>query len=270
MKQRKYYWIKLKVDFFKSEEIDFLLSQKNGAEYVVLYQMLCLQTANSNGKLETQVGEMLIPYDIDKIVRDTKHFDIDTVTVALELYKKLNLIYKEENNILQITNHTMLVGSESATKEAIKKRIYRAKQKEVEEQGTQVGTQVGTNCPTEYRDKSIENRDKILDNIYISQNKIKFEKEFETLWKLYPNKTSKEKAKEHYIKSRKSKTTFEDIQNGLNHYLEYINQNDWYTAQNGSTWFNHKNKHWENKYELKQIKETQGTPYKTTKGGIQL
>ena len=40
--EKKFYWIKLKVDFFRREEIDFLLSQKNGAEYVVLYQMICL------------------------------------------------------------------------------------------------------------------------------------------------------------------------------------------------------------------------------------
>ena len=47
---KKFYWIKLKTDFFNLDEIDFLLSQKNGCEYVVLYQMLCLQVANTSGK----------------------------------------------------------------------------------------------------------------------------------------------------------------------------------------------------------------------------
>ena len=48
MEDKKYYWIKLRTDFFNQETIDFLLSQPNGCEYVVLYQMLCLQTANTN------------------------------------------------------------------------------------------------------------------------------------------------------------------------------------------------------------------------------
>lgn len=39
---KRYYWIKLKTDFFNSDEMDFLLSQKDGCKYIVLYQMLCL------------------------------------------------------------------------------------------------------------------------------------------------------------------------------------------------------------------------------------
>lgn len=129
MTTKKYYWIKLKTDFFNSEQIDFLMSQKNGCQYVVLYQMLCLNTANTQGEMASRVGEMLIPYDINKIVRDTKYFDFDTVVVALDLFKKLGLIYEEENNILKIANFEEMVGSESAWAE--KKRIYREKQKQL-------------------------------------------------------------------------------------------------------------------------------------------
>ena len=38
-KNKRYYWIKLKDTFFTSDTVDFLMSQKNGANYVVLYQM---------------------------------------------------------------------------------------------------------------------------------------------------------------------------------------------------------------------------------------
>ena len=69
---KKYYWIKLNTNFFNKEQIDFLMSQKNGSEYVVLYQMLCLNTANNNGELTSKIGEMIVPYSIEKIVRDTK------------------------------------------------------------------------------------------------------------------------------------------------------------------------------------------------------
>jgi len=124
---RKYYWIKLKTDFFNEDTIDFLLSQENGCEYVVLYQMLCLQTANNEGVMATKTNEMLIPYDIKKITRDTKYFEYDTVAVALELFKKLGLIYEEKNKVLKITDIDKMIGCETAWAE--KKRIYREKQK---------------------------------------------------------------------------------------------------------------------------------------------
>jgi predicted phage replisome organizer len=126
MGEKRFYWIKLKTDFFNQETIDFLLSQKNGCEYIVLYQMLCLQTANSNGQLSTKIGEMIIPYNVDKIVRDTKYFDFDTVTVALELFKKLGLIYQDDNNVLSIAGYDSMIGSE--TKAAERQRIHRSKQ----------------------------------------------------------------------------------------------------------------------------------------------
>ena len=94
---KKYYWIKLKTNFFNTDEIDFLMSQENGCEYVVLYQMLCLNTDNTNGLMANKIGEMIVPYKIEKIVRDTKYFKTDTVIVALGLFKQLGLIYEEEN-----------------------------------------------------------------------------------------------------------------------------------------------------------------------------
>ena len=121
---KRFYWIKLRTDFFEQDEIDFLMSQPNGCQYIVLYQMLCLNTANNSGELATRIGEVIIPYDANKIVRDTKYFDFDTVTVALELFKKLGLIYEAEEDcsILRISNISGMIGSESAGKEAEKKR----------------------------------------------------------------------------------------------------------------------------------------------------
>ena len=64
------YWIKLTDRFISSDTVDFLMSQKEGANYVVLYQMLCLKTVNNGGVLARNLGEMLVPYDVEKIQRD--------------------------------------------------------------------------------------------------------------------------------------------------------------------------------------------------------
>ena len=69
---KRYYWIKLKESFMTSDVVDFLMSQKDGANYVVLYQMLCLKTINTDGRLSRQIGEIIIPYDVEKIQRDCK------------------------------------------------------------------------------------------------------------------------------------------------------------------------------------------------------
>ena len=147
---KRYYWIKLKTDFFEQETIDFLMSQKNGCQYIVLYQMLCLKTANTDGELISQVGEMIVPYDINKIVRDTKYFDVDTVTVALELFARLGLIYYGDNKTLKIANYGEMVGSETDSA----KRVREFRQRKA--------LQCNTDVTQENRDKSIDNRD--IDN----------------------------------------------------------------------------------------------------------
>ena len=132
MAERKFYWIKLKTDFMNSDAVDFLMSQKDGANYVVLYQMLCLMTAKTNGKLERRMNEIIIPYDVEKIQRDTRYFNIDTVRTALNLYTNLGLIYKDENGCLTIANYENLIGSERGSAERMRRlRSQRASQCDV-------------------------------------------------------------------------------------------------------------------------------------------
>lgn len=155
--QKRFYWIKLKEDFFINNEVtDWIISQPNGCEYIVLYLKLCILTANKGGRLALEIGEMLIPYDSKKIAADTK-FDIDTVIVAMELFQRIGLIYEESDGVLKIPYVDEIVGSE--TPAAIKKRKQRAKQKLLQ------GDSSGDNVPQEkeFRVKSLELRDSDID-----------------------------------------------------------------------------------------------------------
>ena len=126
MAKSTFYWIKLRTDFFLRPEIDYILSNETeGCKYIVLYQMLCLNTANTNGVLIEKINDLIIPYNINKIVRDTKFFDEETVVSALELYKKLGLIYIQTDCTLKIKDFEDMVGFE--TKWAEQKRKYRNK-----------------------------------------------------------------------------------------------------------------------------------------------
>jgi predicted phage replisome organizer len=168
-----YYWIKLKTDFFESDAIDFLLSQKDGCQYVALYLKLCAMTANTNGVLASKVGNMLIPYSVEKIARDTKFFSADTVRVALELYKNLRLINVSDDNVLHIANFDAMIGN-SKTDEHTKKlgaerqKRYRERQKALSDNVT-VTQDVTLFRNVESRVKSLESRDKSLDKSVSSQ-----------------------------------------------------------------------------------------------------
>ena len=153
---KRFYWIKLRDSFFNGENknaVDFLMSQKNGANYIVLYQLLCLMTANTDGVMASSVGEMIIPYDPAKIQRECKWFTLDTVIVALEFFKKLGWVYEQSDGILRIANFDEIVGSE--TDWAVKQRRQRA---------LSSGDNVPTNVPEasppmspqEIRDKSLD------------------------------------------------------------------------------------------------------------------
>ena len=156
---KRYYWIKLKESFMTSDAVDFLMGQPDGANYVVLYQMLCLKTINTGGKLERHIGEVIIPYDEAKIQRDTKWFSIDTVRVALNLYKALGLVYVDKDGALCLTDHENLVGSE--TDWAEKRRRQRS---DLPIPSLPSGDNVPSNVPQNVPiDIDIENRDKEID-----------------------------------------------------------------------------------------------------------
>lgn len=160
---KKYWYIQLNVNFFDDERIDWLCDQKNGYAYIVLYLKLCLKTANNNGILTRRVGEMIIPYNVDKIA-DITHMDVDVVRVALELYKKIGLICEanETCTFMRLPEVPGMVGY--TTQYAIDKARQRKRKKEIALSGCQDDKQdiVLDNeqdvVPQELRNKSIELR----------------------------------------------------------------------------------------------------------------
>lgn len=158
---KRFYWMKLKESFMTSDTIDYFMSQPDGANYVVLYQMLCLKTINTDGRLSRQIGEVVIKYDIPKIQRDLKWFSADTIRVALNLYKSFGLVYEDIDGVLVLADHNNLVGCETDWGE--KKR--RQRNSPALQSGDNVPTDVPTTVPTEIenRDRDKDIRDKSLD-----------------------------------------------------------------------------------------------------------
>jgi hypothetical protein len=155
---KRYYWIKLKESFITSDTVDFLMSQKDGANYVVLYQMLCLKTINTDGRLSRRIGEVIIPYDVAKIQRDCKWFSADTIRVALELFAKFGLVYMDEDGTLVMADHKNLVGSE--TDAAARMRNSRAARNKLPPPRVTDAEQCVNIVTPDIRDKRLDIRDK--------------------------------------------------------------------------------------------------------------
>ena len=176
----KYYWLKLKEDFFQQEAIEWLEEQKNGKEYSLFYLKLCLKSLKDGGTLVRQVGTKTIPYTVKKLAEVTNTTPA-IAKEALEALKDIGLITEDAAGVLFIPGLTEMVGSESSNREAVKKRTQRQRKKgqEGDTQGDNlspqcpqynndnvpsdvpdVSAQGGTNCPTEIRDKRLEIRDR--------------------------------------------------------------------------------------------------------------
>lgn len=118
---KKYYYLKLKDNFFESDEIKILEQMKNGYKYSNLLLKLYLKSLKFNGAL--RLNEY-IPYNIE-MISAIVGMDIDTVKVAFEIYKQLKLIEILEDGtiyMLQIQNY---IGKSST--EGDRKREYRKK-----------------------------------------------------------------------------------------------------------------------------------------------
>lgn len=104
-------------------------------------------------------------------------------------------------------------------------------------------------CRTDF--SNIKDKDRNVNNLpSLTEN---LDDEFDYLWKLYPNKQGKNDAKQKYLKYRKSGIQYQDILNGLNRYLNYI-QSEKIPIQyikHGSTWFNQKC--WEDEYKTSNV-----------------
>ncbi len=122
---KKYYWMKLKEDFFDDDAIEWLEDQPKGKEYALFYLKLCLKSLKTNGILIRQVGTMLVPYDTKKLSEVTKT-EFDTVVVAMELLKRIGLVEILECGEICIPRMEEMIGSET-DKAAIMRRIREQK-----------------------------------------------------------------------------------------------------------------------------------------------
>ncbi len=154
---KRYYWLKLKNDFFEDDTIKFIEEKENGIKYSNFYLKLCLKSLKTEGKLIRVIGETILPYDLKSLAKLTG-VDVDTVKSAMELFISIGLIKVLESGELYLSQITEMIGSETAVAERV--RRSRAKQNLLNDEKSKELLQCNTNvtkCNTEIeKEKDIE------------------------------------------------------------------------------------------------------------------
>lgn len=120
---KKYYYLRLKDNFFQSPNVRYLETMKNGYEYIVLLLKLQLLSINNNGRLA--IGDR--PYTPSQLARMTGHA-LKFVQGAIPIFKELGLLEVQGNGAIYVPDIPNLVGKSSG--EADRQREYQRKKKE--------------------------------------------------------------------------------------------------------------------------------------------
>lgn len=196
---KKYYWLKLKDDFFRDKKIKKLRRIAGGDTFTIIYLKMQLLSIKNGGTLhfdgiESDFAEELA-LDLDE--------DVENVRMTLAFLRSNDLIEECENDNYLLPEAVKAIGSETTAAERMRKsRERRLKQGETQQCYT-LAQQCYTPVTKSYTEIDIEKREKIKDIEIethtpdgdvsaVSDNRQKSMKEdnidtaFETFWNEYP------------------------------------------------------------------------------------
>nr|DAY43478.1 MAG TPA: DnaD like replication protein [Caudoviricetes sp.] len=206
---KKYYYLRLKDNFFDSDELKILESMKDGYLYSNILLKLYLRSLKNDGKL---VVNDRIPYNAEMLASVTGH-QIGTVKQALSIFKDLGLIDVLENGAIYMLDIQNFIGRGSS--EADRKREYRQR---IESDRT--------NVQTNLRQISDKNTPEIEKELEIE---IKIEKEIDSS----ASTTTKRK---RFEKPTLSEIKAYCIERGnkvdAQHFFDYYESNGWKVGKN--------------------------------------
>ena len=120
---RKYYYLKLKENYFDDDSIVLLESMQDGVLYSNILLKLYLKSLKHGGRLQLDED---IPYTAQMIATITRQ-QIGTVERALQIFLKLGLVEVLDSGTFYMSNIELLIGQSST--EAERKRAARLQNK---------------------------------------------------------------------------------------------------------------------------------------------
>ena len=109
MGDKKYYWLKLKRDFFKRHDIRIIEEMPNGKEYILFYLKLLLESIDHEGALRFSET---VPYN-EQMLSVITNTNIDIVRSAMKMFIELNMMDVLEDRTIYMAEVEKLIGSEA-------------------------------------------------------------------------------------------------------------------------------------------------------------
>ena len=252
---KKYYYLKLKENFFESETIVLLESMNDGILYSNILMKMYLKSLKNEGKL---LFNNLIPYDANMISTITRQ-PVGVVEKALDVFKQIGLIEVFSNGLIYMNDIQLLIGKSSTEGERKKKaRMEIAHQYgqiedkcppeigQVEDKCPPEIGQVEDKCPLEigqnktnvherleYRDQSIEKEIKKEMHSPKKENACQqIVDMFNTICKSFPKVTRLSETRKKAIKARLNIYRLEDFKT----LFTMAEESDFLKGQNSRDW----------------------------------
>lgn len=210
MAKKKYFWLRLKVDFFGQKEIKKLRKIAGGDTYVIIYLKLQLLSINTNGKLffegyeDSFVKELALEIDEEE----------DNVQVTFSFLERYGLIEIISEDELLLPEAVKAIGSETDSAERVRKCRERKKALQCNTDvtnGNAIETKSNTDIDIEI-EKDIDIETETDKNI-----------EFTAFWSAYPKQTDKESTYFEWLKTISKGISKEDlVQSVINYANEVI------------------------------------------------
>jgi predicted phage replisome organizer len=120
-KDKKYYWLKLKRDFFKRHDIQIIEDMPNGKDYILFYLKLLCESVDHDGNLRFSEE---IPYNEQMLATITRT-NVDIVRSAVKVFESLKMIEVFDDGTYYMNEVQKMLGSETYWAE--QKRLQRQK-----------------------------------------------------------------------------------------------------------------------------------------------
>lgn len=126
MTDKRYYWLKLKRDFFKRHDIRIIESMPNGKDYILFYLKLLCESVDHDGGL--RFSEQ-IPYSEEMLATIT-FTNVDIVRSAIKIFAQLGMMEVLDDGTFFMNEVNKMIGSAADNDNANRQRRYRERQRE--------------------------------------------------------------------------------------------------------------------------------------------
>ena len=135
MAEKRYYWLKLKEDYFNSPKIKKLRKIAGGDTYTIIYLKMQLLSIKNNGIIEFEKIEPTFQEELALKLDE----DVENVSVTLAYLQTQGLIDMNENNEFLLLEASNNIGSESESAERVRQFRERENQKALQCNGSVTG-----------------------------------------------------------------------------------------------------------------------------------